>query len=61
MMDEGNYKIYEICAEVGYHSSQYFSQAFYKRTGMFPTEYLKNGDGKTKHKSRTSFKEHFDG
>ena len=46
MMDEGNYKIYEICAEVGYHSSQYFSQAFYKRTGMFPTEYLKNGGRK---------------
>ncbi len=46
MMDEGNYKIYEICAAVGYHSSQYFSQAFYKKTGMFPTEYLKNGGRK---------------
>lgn len=46
MMDQGNYKIYEICAAVGYHSSQYFSQAFYKKTGMFPTEYLKNGGRK---------------
>lgn len=39
MMEKGNYKIYEICSEVGYHSSQYFSQAFYKKVGMFPTEY----------------------
>lgn len=41
MMEKGNYKIYEICSEVGYHSSQYFSQAFYKKVGMFPTEYRK--------------------
>ena len=39
LMEKGNYKIYEICSAVGYHSSQYFSQAFYKKVGMFPTEY----------------------
>lgn len=39
LMEQGNYKIYEICRAVGYHSSQYFSQAFYKKTGMLPTEY----------------------
>lgn len=41
LMEKGNYRIYEICSEVGYHSSQYFSQAFYKKVGMFPTEYRK--------------------
>lgn len=46
MMDEGKYKIYEICSAVGYNSSQYFSQAFYKRTGMFPTEYSRQGGRK---------------
>ena len=46
MMDGGNYKIYEICSAVGYNSSQYFSQAFYKKTGMFPTEYSKKGGRK---------------
>ena len=43
MMDEGKYKIYEICSAVGYNSSQYFSQAFYKKTGMVPTEYSRQG------------------
>ena len=46
MMDEGKYKIYEICSAVGYNSSQYFSQAFYKKTGMFPTEYSRQGGRK---------------
>lgn len=41
MIEKGNYKIYEICTKVGYRSSQYFSQAFYKKVGMFPTEYRK--------------------
>ena len=44
--EDGNYKIYEICSAVGYNSSQYFSQAFYKKTGMFPTEYSKKGGRK---------------
>lgn len=39
MIETGNYKIYEIGSKVGYHSSQYFSQAFFKETGMLPTEY----------------------
>lgn len=46
MMEDGNYKIYEICSAVGYNSSQYFSQAFFKKTGMFPTEYSKKGGRK---------------
>lgn len=45
LMENGNYKIYEICSRVGYHSSQYFSQAFFKEVGMFPTEYVKKGKG----------------
>lgn len=40
-------KIYEICEAVGYQTSQYFSQVFYKKVGMFPAEYRKTGgDGK---------------
>lgn len=40
-------KIYEICEAVGYQTSQYFSQVFLKKVGMFPTEYRKmGGDGK---------------
>ena len=50
MMDDGKYKIYEICSAVGYNSSQYFSQAFYKKTGMFPTEYSKKGGRKNENK-----------
>lgn len=45
LIEKGNYKIYEICSKVGYHSSQYFSQAFYKEVGMFPTEYAKKSKG----------------
>lgn len=41
MMENGNYRIYEIGYQVGYHSSQYFSQVFYKKVGMLPTEYRK--------------------
>lgn len=41
LIEKGSYKIYEIGSMVGYHSSQYFSQAFYKKVGMFPTEYQK--------------------
>ena len=45
-IQEGKFKIYEICSAVGYNSSQYFSQAFYKKTGMFPTEYSRQGGRK---------------
>lgn len=36
-------KIYTICTAVGYQSSQYFSQVFYKKVGMYPAEYRKGG------------------
>lgn len=39
LIEQGNHKIYEIGMEVGYRSSQYFSQVFYKKVGMFPAEY----------------------
>ncbi len=39
LIEQGNHRIYEIGLEVGYRSSQYFSQVFYKKVGMFPAEY----------------------
>ena len=45
MMDAGNYRIYEISQAVGYRSSQYFSQAFQKKTGIFPKDYRRGEDG----------------
>lgn len=36
---ESQQKIYEISESVGYRSSQYFSQVFYKQTGCYPADY----------------------
>ena len=36
---------YEISQAVGYRSSQYFSQAFQKKTGIFPKDYRRGEDG----------------
>lgn len=41
LLEEGELKVYEISSAVGYQSSQYFSQVFYKQTGIYPTEYQK--------------------
>lgn len=41
MFAHGAAKVHEVGEAVGYHSSQYFSQAFYKKTGMLPGEYMK--------------------
>jgi two-component system response regulator YesN len=41
-LDEVNLKIYEVAESVGYKSSQYFSQVFYSRLGMTPSEYQRN-------------------
>lgn len=41
LLEEGELKIYEISTEVGYQSSQYFSQIFYKVAGVYPTDYQK--------------------
>lgn len=39
MMLQGNRKLSEIAAEVGYSDPNYFSKSFKKRFGMTPTEY----------------------
>lgn len=40
MMSEGNQKIYEIAAALGFESAFYFSKVFKKVEGISPTEYL---------------------
>lgn len=42
LLNEGEMKIYEISQAVGYQSSQYFSQIFYKMTGTYPTNWQKD-------------------
>ncbi len=41
LLEEKNLKVYEISEAVGFQSSQYFSQVFYKLAGMTPNEYQK--------------------
>lgn len=41
MLEQGGRKVNEVGKAVGYHSGQYFSQAFYKKVGMLPGEYMK--------------------
>lgn len=41
LLEQGGMKVHEVGKEVGYHSSQYFSQAFYKKVGILPGEYMK--------------------
>lgn len=41
LLEEGELKIYEVSLAVGYQSSQYFSQIFYKMTGTYPTNWQK--------------------
>lgn len=43
LLQENNLKIYEIAEKIGYRSSAYFSQVFYKVTGFTPQEYRKGG------------------
>lgn len=43
LLDAGNGKIYEIGLSVGYQSSQYFSQVFYKKVGVSPNDYRRYG------------------
>ena len=43
LLEESDRKIYDISEAVGYHSSQYFSQVFYRITGQYPSEYQKKG------------------
>ena len=43
LLQEKRFKIYEIATKVGYGSSQYFSQVFYQKVGVVPTEYAYGG------------------
>ncbi len=39
LLQEGEFKIYEISEQVGYKSSKYFARVFKKHTGLLPSEY----------------------
>lgn len=39
LLEAGELKIYEVSLAVGYQSSQYFSQIFFKMTGTYPTNW----------------------
>lgn len=41
-IEDGNYKIYEICERVGYPDPNYFSQIFKKYVGVPPKKYIKD-------------------
>lgn len=40
LLAEGQYKIYEICAIIGYSSQSNFTRSFAKQFNMTPTEYI---------------------
>ncbi len=44
LLENTDYSIGEIAAQVGYKNSLYFSRLFHKQTGMSPKEYRKNGN-----------------
>jgi len=46
LLMKGN-RVNKIAEELGYSSTEYFSDAFYKETGMRPSEYAKKGDDYT--------------
>lgn len=41
LLEEGDYKVYEVADMVGYSSVDYLHKKFKKYTGMSPTEYRK--------------------
>ncbi|HBE77305.1 MAG TPA: DNA-binding response regulator [Firmicutes bacterium] len=41
LLQNPQYRIYEVCQKVGYTDTKYFSQLFKKITGMSPKEYVK--------------------
>lgn len=43
LLEASDRKIYDIAEAVGYHSSQYFSQVYYRMTGRYPSDYQKRG------------------
>lgn len=42
LLAEGNHKIYEVCAIVGYSSQSNFTRSFHKQFNMTPTEYMQS-------------------
>jgi AraC-like DNA-binding protein len=48
LLAEGDYKIYEISAIVGYSSQSNFARNFLKQFNMTPTEYMQSLLQKTK-------------
>lgn len=42
LLQNSNYKIYEIAEKAGYKSSQYFSQVFFQKTGQKPLYFRQN-------------------
>lgn len=47
LLAEGDLKIYEICAIVGYSSQSNFTRSFQKQFNMTPTEYIQSKRNKT--------------
>ncbi len=43
LLQNGDYKVYEVAEIVGYKTSQYFSQVFRKVTGVYPIDYRERG------------------
>ncbi len=41
LLQNGNYKVYEISEKLGYKDTEYFSKLFKKYTGYNPSEYMK--------------------
>lgn len=41
LLDDGSFNVSEVAEKVGYKTSQYFSQVFYKNVGVTPQEYRK--------------------
>jgi signal transduction histidine kinase/ligand-binding sensor domain-containing protein/DNA-binding response OmpR family regulator len=46
LLSEGNYKVYEVSAMVGYSLQTNFARDFHKQFGMTPTEYVSDGPAK---------------
>ena len=44
LLEEGSYRINEICFLVGFNSSSYFSKIFKKQFGMSPKDFVKKND-----------------
>jgi two-component system response regulator YesN len=42
LLKDKKYKIYEVCEQVGYTDTRYFSQLFKRITGLSPREYIKH-------------------